>query len=141
MQAREEFVWEGTPSQVVNLPYFIGMGLLFFLVVPLFLILWRWLQTKNTHYRLSTQRLTTTEGVLNKTTDDLELYRVKDYRVERPFILRLFNLGDVRLNTSDRSDPVVLVRAVEDAEILREHIRTHVENARERKGVRELDFE
>ena len=137
----EKDVWYGTPSQVINLGTFIVCGLLFFLVIPLFVALWRWLEVKFTNYELTTQRLRTRYGVLNRKTDELELYRVRDYQLVEPFFLRLFSLGNVVLRTSDRSNPVVTIKAVENGEELREKLRQYVEECRTHKGVREFDVE
>ncbi|MBF5054796.1 hypothetical protein Y5W_00090 [Alcanivorax sp. 521-1] len=137
----EKDVWYGTPSQVINLGTFIVCGLLFFLVIPLFVALWRWLEVKFTKYELTTQRLRTRYGVLNRKTDELELYRVRDYQLVEPFFLRLFSLGNVVLRTSDRSNPVVTIKAVENGEELREKLRQYVEECRTHKGVREFDVE
>ena len=139
--AEERDVWSGTPSQVINLPTFIVCVLLFFLVIPVFYALWQWLVVKMTKYELTTERLRTRYGVLNKKTDELELYRVRDYKFDQPFFLRLFSLGNVILQTSDRSHPTVVIRAIPDGEQLREQIRTHVEACRVAKRVREVDFE
>lgn len=140
MSAERE-VWFGTPSQVVNLGTFIIMGIFFWLVFPLFIILWKWLVVKNIKYELTTERLRTRYGVLNKKIDELELYRVRDYQFEQPFFLRLFSLGNIVLQTSDRSHPEVTLRAIPDGENLRERLRTHVEACRTTKRVREVDFE
>ena len=137
----ERTVWNGTPSQVVNLPAFILLGLIFWLVIPLFVILWKWLVVKYTKYELTTERLRLRHGVLNKETDDLELYRVRDYKLVQPFWLRLFSLGNVELKTSDRSHPVVTIKAIKDGEAMRELLRKYVEENRVRKQVREVDFE
>ena len=115
--------------------------LLFFLVIPVFYALWQWLVVKMTKYELTTERLRTRYGVLNKKTDELELYRVRDYKFDQPFFLRLFSLGNIILQTSDRSHPTVVIRAIPDGEQLREQIRTHVEACRVAKRVREVDFE
>ena len=139
--SEEKEVWRGTPSQVVNLGTFILMGLFFWLVIPLLVILWKWLVTKNTKYELTTERLRTRYGVLNKETDELELYRVRDYRLEQPFFLRIFSLGNIILQTSDKSHPQVVIRAIPNGEELRNLLRTHVEANRTRKGVREIDIE
>ena len=139
--APEETVWTGGPSQILNLPAFIGWGLLCWLIIPLFIILWRWLEVKNMRYELTTQRLRMRSGILNKKTDDLELYRVKDYRLDQPFALRIFSLGNVVLETSDRSHPTVIMKAVRDAEQLKEKLRIQVESLRDKKRVREMDFE
>jgi uncharacterized membrane protein YdbT with pleckstrin-like domain len=139
--AQEEEVWNGTPSQIVNLGTFIFCGVFFWLVFPLFIILWKWLVVKNTKYELTNQRLRIRYGVLNKKTDELELYRVKDYKLDQPLFLRLFSLGNIVLETSDKSSPIVTIEAVPEAEQLREKLRIHVEERRDSKRVREVDFE
>ena len=149
--SEEKDVWFGTPSQVVNLSTFIFMGLLFspfifmgllfLLIFPLFIILWKWLEIKCTKYELTTERLRTRHGILNKKTDELELYRVRDYKLDQPLFLRLFSLGNIVLQTSDRSHPEVILRAIPNGEELREKIRTYVEACRTKKRVREVDFE
>jgi len=137
----ERTVWFGNPSQVINLGSYILLGLFFWLVIPLFIILWKWLVVKNTKYELTTERLRMRHGVLNKKLDELELYRVRDYKLDQPFFLRLFSLGNVVLQTSDKTHPTVLIEAVPNAEELREQLRTHVEACRTSKGVREVDIE
>jgi uncharacterized membrane protein YdbT with pleckstrin-like domain len=137
----EKPVWNGTPSQVINIPAFALWGILFWLVIPIFIILWKWLVVKNTKYELTTERLKIRHGVLNKKMDDLELYRVRDFEFERPFFLRLFSLGNIILQTSDKSHPVVILRAIRNGEQIREQIRNMVEACRVKKRVREVDFE
>ena len=139
--AEEREVWFGSPSQVINLGTFVLMGLFFWLVIPLFIILWKWLVIKTTKYEVTTQRVTTRHGVFNKETEELELYRVRDYRLEQPFFLRIFSLGNIILQTSDRSHPDMVLRAIPNGERLREELRTHVEACRLAKRVREIDFE
>lgn len=139
--AEEKSVWMGTPSQVVNLGAFILCGILFFLVIPLFIMLWKWLVVKTTKYELSTERLRTQTGIFNKKTDELELYRVRDYQLEQPFFLRMFSLGNIVLETSDRSHPHVVIQAISKPEGVLDQLREHVEECRTRKQVREVDFE
>ena len=137
--ADEKLVWSGSPSQVTNLLPFVFWGLLFWLVVPIFIILWKWLVTNMTRYELTTERLRTRHGVLNRKMDELELYRVRDYKLDQPFFLRLFSLGNIILQTSDLSNPVITLHAIPDCEQVREQIRNSVEACRVKKGVREMD--
>ena len=137
--AEEKLIWHGTPSQVVNIPAFVFWGLLFWLVVPLFVILWQWLVVKMTKYELTTERLRTRYGVINKKIDELELYRVRDYKLDQPIYLRIFSLGNIILQTSDLTNPTIRIRAIPNSEQVREQIRTYVEACRVKKGVRELD--
>lgn len=137
----EKTIWAGTPSQVLNFGSFVVCGIFFFLVFPLFVMIWKWLGVKNTKYELTTERLRSRFGILNKQTNEIELYRVRDYRLEEPFFLRMFSLGNIVMETSDRSHPDFVIRAVPNAEELRENLRTYVEQSRRRTGVRELDVE
>lgn len=139
--AQERLLWSGTPSQVINFPAFVLLGLLFWLVIPIFIILWRWLVVKNIKYELATERLKTRRGVINKNMDDLELYRVRDYKLEQPIFLRIFSLGNITLQTSDKSHFTVTIRAIPNGDELRELLRNAVEACRVKKGVRAVDFE
>lgn len=162
----ERTVWEGTPSQVINLSYYLLMAGVFLVIVagavalgssavpgslvtgialvalvPLALAVWKWVVVKTTQYELTTQRLRTRRGVFNKHLDELELYRVRDYKLEQPFFLRLFGLYTVILQTSDKSNPTLVLKAIRRGDVLREQMRTYVEEARQRRGVREIDLD
>jgi uncharacterized membrane protein YdbT with pleckstrin-like domain len=137
----EKTVWTSSPSQIINLGVFILCGLLFFLVVPIFYALWKWLVVRSTQYELTSERLKIRSGVINRNLDELELYRVRDYRLDQPLSLRVFSLGNIILTTSDKTTPVVVLRAIRNAEGVREELRTHVEACRATKRVREIDFE
>lgn len=140
MDDTETLIWEGRPSQWSNFPVFLICALLCVLIVPIFIALWRWLQTRYFVYRITSERVVITRGVLSKRTDELELYRVKDATLIQPFWLRLVSLANIVLTTSDRTTPVVTITAVRDASRLREALRNSVERMRERKGVREADL-
>ena len=111
------------------------------LVVPIFMALSRYLQTKSKTYELTNERLKITEGVFSKTTDTLELYRVKDLETRQPFLYRMVRVENVQLNTSDSSSPSVFIEAVPSAVMLADKIRNEVEAIRALKGVREIDVE
>jgi len=66
---------------------------------------------------------------------------VRDYKFEQPLLLRIFSLANIIMQTSDKSNPVVIIRAIQNGEELRDRIRDLVEECRVRKRVREVDFE
>jgi uncharacterized membrane protein YdbT with pleckstrin-like domain len=139
--AGEPLVWSGSPSQLLNFPVFLICTLLCWLIVPIFIAIWKWLVVHNIRYELTSERLKIRSGVLNKELEELELYRVRDYRLEQPFWLRLFSLGNVTVTTTDVSQPQVTLRAIADSERVRELIRRNVEDCRTKKGVRSLDLQ
>jgi len=137
----EQTVWRGTSSQWKNLGVFILCGLFCWLIVPIFIALSRYLQTKNKIYELTTERLKITEGIFSKVTDTLELYRVKDLETRQPFLYRMFGVENVQMNTSDTSSPFIFIEAIPSAVGLGDKIRNQVEAIRAQKGVREIDVE
>jgi len=137
----EQTVWRGTSSQWKNLGVFILCGLFCWLIVPIFIALSRYLQTKNKVYELTTERLKITEGTFSKVTDTLELYRVKDLETRQPFLYRMFGVENVQMNTSDTSSPFIFIEAIPSAVSLGDKIRNQVEAIRAQKGVRDIDVE
>ena len=108
-------------------------------VLVVVLMLARWITRRATRYVLTTERLRITTGVLSTTTEDLELRRVRDSSVVRPFFLRLVGLGDVRVVSADPSTPRVTLHAVHDPDGLQHTLRGLVEGLIRRHGVREID--
>ena len=133
----ERIEWTGHPSQWQNLGWF----LLCLLIIPIPVAIWKWLETNATIYTLTDQRLKFTRGVLTKTTEDLELYRVRDTKFEQGFFERLVGLGRIVLFSTDETSPEVRLPFIPDAEGVREKIRGLVEARRDAKRVRYLDAE
>jgi membrane protein YdbS with pleckstrin-like domain len=137
----EETIWRGTSSQLKNLGLFILSGLFCWLIVPIFIALTRYLQTKNNLFELTSERLKITEGVFSKVTETLELYRVKDIEVRQPFVYRTLGVENIQVNTSDLSSPVILLKAIPKTVGLADKLRNQVEIIRVQKKVREIDLE
>lgn len=153
---RENFVWKGRSSQIVNFwPFLINvliliamLGSAFFfplitlgVIFPLAYAGWLWLTIRCRVFELTSERLRIYEGVLNQEIDEVELYRVKDTKITKPFWLRIFGFSNLVLETSDRSCPTIEIAAVRDGTEIREKLRKQVEILRDKKRVREVDFE
>lgn len=138
----EKKVWQGHSSQILNFNVFLVCGLLTIVSVGILGIglipymIWKYLEIKNQKYVLTNQRLFTYTGVLNKLTDELELYRVRDTKFIEPFFLRIFGLGIIEIHSSDSSTPFVYIQAVKNGREIREQLRSLVEYRRESKNVR-----
>ncbi len=73
--------------------------------------------------------------------DEIELYRVKDTLMVRTWWMRLTGLASIEMQTSDRSLPELVIPAIHGGTEMREILRKQVELIRDRKRVREMDFE
>ena len=95
MNDDELIIWEGRPSHVKDLGYYSLCLLLAPLIVPLALMLWRYLDTHFHQYGITSERLRVSKGILSKRTKEMELYRVKETSLDQPLFLRLFRLANV----------------------------------------------
>lgn len=139
LEQENRLEWTGRPSHLLYLKDYLLCLLFFFLVFPVFILLYKFLTVRTTTYTLSKGRIVSSHGILSKTFDELELYRVKDYRVTQSFIQRLFNVGTVELITSDKTHSTFSLRAIKDPAETKDMIRNSVESLRTEKKVREFD--
>jgi len=135
----ERILWRGKPSQWVNFDTYVLCTVFSLLIVPIFIAIWKWMEVKAMSYELTSQRFTYTSGVFNKTTREVELYRVRDSMIHEPFFLRMFGLGNVFVNANDKSSPRIGVMAIQMPEAFRQCLRNAVEKVREQKGVKAIE--
>ena len=135
MVIEEKQLYTGRPSQILNIVSFIIWSWTLF--VPIII----YLKTRFTVYEVTDQRIKLKTGILNQEIDECELYRVRDYKVVKPFIQRIFGLGNIELVTSDRSNSSINLNGIKDPENLYNLIRDNVEKNRKKTGTREIDVE
>jgi uncharacterized membrane protein YdbT with pleckstrin-like domain len=135
--AGEEILFEGRPALVPS----VGVLLLAIITLGLWLIA-RWWARGATLYRLTTRRIVVETGVLSKRLEQIDLYRIADYTVDRPFGQRLLGTGNLLLRTFDKSTPELSVREIKtDVVALYEKLRAATEAEKTRRGVRMVDYE
>ena len=103
----------------------------------------RWLKNRSASYEITDQRLIIKRGILFKTIDEIELYRIKDVRLGYSLLNQMTDIGTIILTSSDRttSGGEFTLRDIPMARDRREGLRKLVDRARQRRGVRELDVE
>jgi uncharacterized membrane protein YdbT with pleckstrin-like domain len=159
--SQEQVLFKGSSSPIINLGTILLCGLVavasvvftFIVSQPfkfvliglavlavLFLVA-RLLLVKVRVYEVTTERIRISNGLVTRRTDELELYRVKDTTLVEPFLLRVFNLGDIEISTHDVSTPVVRLEAIRGARDLREELRKSIETCRDKKRVRMAELE
>lgn len=145
--AEEKTICELRPSQVLNLKAFIYSFLAIALIVtvallthtnlllvlvllPLIYSLWKYMQIQSVKLKITDQRIIISEGVLNKKTNETELYRVRDSSIEEPFFYRMFGLGNVVIYTTDEADATLRLTAYKKPHWLKDQVRTYSEICR-----------
>lgn len=114
---------------------FIGISLSSF---ALLIYIYKFFYIKSITYKITKEQVIYLRGVFTITTDNIELYRVKDFTVKRPFLMRIISAMNLSLITSDKTHPVFEMIGIPKSNI-DIVIRKLVEEQRRIKGVREFD--
>jgi hypothetical protein len=114
--AVETILWEGAPHGLLN---------------PI--------ETHAIQWVLTTERLRVVRGLLNRSTEEVELIRVRDVSFEQSLAQRALGIGTVPVVGTDATAPMVVLHDVEEPEQVKELIRQAVRDQRRRHRVRQVE--
>ena len=119
-----------------------GTLLLCLIGVGLIIILVKWIANLATTYEVTEDRLILHKGIFVKSIDEIELYRVKDVRIDFSLINQWADIGTITINSSDETTKAapLVIPDVDQARARREKLRELVNAARRLRGVREIDM-
>ena len=126
------FIPEKLVVHIYRLPVYLGAFALLNLAYQI-------LRVYCIRYEIHTEELRYYSGIFRRKHEFIENYRIKDYRVERPLIYRMFGLGNLIIYTSDKTTPVFRMDAISDPEEKYKVLRGLVELYRREKHVFEVD--
>ena len=120
-----------------------GVGALLLAVFTLGLgWLYLYAQAKATRFKVTTRRVIIESGLLSKRLEQVDVYRIKDFVVERPLGQRLLGTGNIQLITMDATSQRLELHGLRtDVVALYERLRAATEADRVRRGVRIVDNE
>jgi uncharacterized membrane protein YdbT with pleckstrin-like domain len=133
----EELLFQGSPAA---LP---GFGALCLAILTLGIYaLYAVLRARGTTYKITSQRIVIESGIFSKRMEQLDLYRIVDYVVERPFGQRIMGTGNIVLESMDKTTPEIRIHGIKtDVMKLYEQLRYSTEQEKRKRGVRLLDVE
>jgi uncharacterized membrane protein YdbT with pleckstrin-like domain len=108
----------------------------------LVIVLFRWLEVMSSLYELTAERLVLRRGIFLKSIDEIELYRIKDVRMDFSLLNQMAGIGTICITSSDETtrNRELKMRFVPKAKQRREMLRALVDAARRKRGVREMDM-
>ena len=89
-----------------------------------------------TAYSVSEDRLFRESGLLNRTYEEILLYRIRDINTSRTLWQRLFGVGTVTVISSDKTMPTLVLKNVKDPVFVKELIHKQVEEMKIKRRVR-----
>lgn len=91
-------------------------------------------------YSFSDDRIFVSRGLFNTKEDELRLYRVLDLSVERTFIQKMFQIGDVVINSSDKTLGNFVFKSIKNPKEVKEQLSSLVERNRDSKRVSSREY-
>jgi uncharacterized membrane protein YdbT with pleckstrin-like domain len=112
--------------------------LIFLSLLSLVLAMYRYVYIRTIHYVITPEILRVRRGICFKRTDQVELYRVKDYIQTQSLLLQIFRLMDLCLKSTDRENPVIWLRGIPASDLV-DMLRERVQQARGHNQIVELN--
>ncbi len=123
-------LYTGRPAVIVSawqwivVVFTIGLGWIYF-----------WLKSLDTSYEITTQRIRIERGVLSKTKDSIELFRIDHFDLHKPLGMRLAGHCLLHLRSSDASFATVIIYGIPELEKLADQLRECSLRERARRRV------
>ena len=89
-----------------------------------------------TRYALSEDRLFLSVGFLSIKDDEMLLYRVRDITVSRSLWQRMFGVGTITIQSSDKSQPILVLKNIKNPIPTKELIHDCVEEMKIKRRMR-----
>jgi uncharacterized membrane protein YdbT with pleckstrin-like domain len=89
-----------------------------------------------TRYALSHDRLFLSVGFFSVKDDDVLLYRIRDISVKRTLWQRLFGVGTVTVQSSDKTHPNLELKNIKDPMRVKELLHDLVEEMKQKRRMR-----
>lgn len=135
---QEEVFFEGRPAALRS----VLSVLVTILTVGLAYVFFFWPRSWGKRYRITSQRVVIETGVFSKRMDQIDLYRVVDFAIEKSFGQRLMGTGTIILEAMDKTTPELRIEGIRaNVESLYERMRAAAEVEKQKKGVRLMDVE
>ena len=93
-----------------------------------------------TIYSFDDERFYIDSGFLNKKSEEVRLYRILDISLSRSLLQRLFGMGSISINSSDKTLGNFTINNIKDSRKVKEQLSTLVESCRDKKHVVSREF-
>ncbi len=111
-------------------------------VVALVIAAVQWVRNLAATYEITQERLIIHRGIIFKSVDEIELYRIKDVRINFSLINQMAGIGRITVSSSDETTRAgdLVIPEIQKAQERREQLRRLVDTARQKRQVREIDM-
>lgn len=94
-----------------------------------------YLNARNTRCYVRPTRIDTEEGILSKSLNTLELFRITDIELKQGFTERLLGIGSIKLMTADNTNPELVLYQIPKAREVYKYIQNQIPVAARKRGA------
>ena len=94
-----------------------------------------WVRARSTKYTLTTQRIQIERGLFSTIKVSVELFRIDDFDIHRPFAMRVLGYSVLHLRSSDPDFSEVMIHSIPDLEALADQLREFSLRERTRRKI------
>ena len=88
---------------------------------------------RNTHYKVTSQRIIVERGVLSRALEEIDMRSIDDTEFRQSFMERMFKIGEIWVVSTDKIAPKMVLHGVPDPRSTRELIRSTAYEASQRQ--------
>jgi uncharacterized membrane protein YdbT with pleckstrin-like domain len=120
------------------LAWWIYPVLIWLSLLTLLMAVYRFIYIRKVSYLITPEFVRISQGIFIKRTDQVELFRVKDYIITQSFLLQVFGLMDLELRSTDPVNPIIWLRGIPHSNLV-DTIREHVQEGRQHNRIYEIN--
>ena len=94
-----------------------------------------WIRSRSVVYTLSTQRIQIERGLFSTIKSSVELFRIDDFDIHRPFGMRMLGFSMLHLRSSDPDLSTVIIEGIPNLEALADQLREYSLRERTRRKI------
>jgi membrane protein YdbS with pleckstrin-like domain len=114
----ERLLFEGSPAVISSL----GQWAIVVITIGIAWLVY-WVKSRSIVYTLTTQRIQIEQGLFSTIKASVELFRIDDFDIHRPFGMRVLGYSMLHLRSSDPDLSTVVISGVKNLEALADQLR------------------
>lgn len=107
--------------------------------ITILFAIWKTLVILCTKYTFTNQRVIIKTGVLSTEFEEVEISRIRDFKVTQPFALRILGLGNITIYSADMTTAEIDIKAQKNINELRDALRQAVIQRQTELGYKEYE--
>jgi uncharacterized membrane protein YdbT with pleckstrin-like domain len=127
-------------SQWVNIGWILfGIAGIAFIIPPI-IAAYKMLEVYTWTYTIDKHRIIEKKGVFSVNHLETNLYRIKSFRFDEPFLMRMVGIGNLYIKSSNPYQPELKMIGIQKGEELWKQLRIKTLDNRQQFGVKEYDL-